>query len=86
MTQDEVLSMFRTEAERMPLAPAPAHEAILLLAQLLADSRGRLSKENFETLLQIGAAMYKQGKTEFNARADVASIMRDAARPPDPER
>jgi hypothetical protein len=78
MTQDEILAMFREEAERTPTAPAS--EAILALAQLLADSRGRLSKENFETLMSIGAALYKQGKSEFTARADIASIMQQSRR------
>lgn len=75
MTQEEILEMFRLEASRMPLEPIPAHETILVLADLLAQSRGRLSKENFETLVHVGGILYKAGSEQFNARQDVANVM-----------
>ncbi len=79
MTQDEVLDMFQSKADRMPLE-LPASEAIILeLAQLLAESQGRLSKETFETLLHIGGALYKEGRILFDARADVAAVMKKSA-------
>lgn len=80
MTQDEILEMFRAEASRMAVEAAPANEIILELAQLLADSRGRLSKENFETLVHIGGVLYKAGLEQFNARQDVAGIMQQSTR------
>lgn len=82
MTQDEILEMFRLEAARMPLEPVPSGETILALAQLLAESRGRLSKENFESLVRIGGVLYKAGLEQFNARQDVAGIMRTSPDPP----
>jgi hypothetical protein len=59
----------------MPEQGPPKSQLILGLAQLLADSRGRLSKENFETLVQLGAALYKEGNSQYQARSDVDSIM-----------
>lgn len=79
MTQDEILGMFRSEADRIPLELPIANEIILELAQLLAESRGRLSKETFETLVHIGGVLYKKGRNQFDARADVAAIMKQSA-------
>lgn len=45
MTQNEILNIFREEAEKIPSEAAPLNEVILALAQLLADSRGKLSKK-----------------------------------------
>ncbi|GIZ50267.1 hypothetical protein [Noviherbaspirillum aridicola] len=81
MTQDEILEMFRHEAAGLPPEATPAHETILVLADLLAESRGRLSKENFETLVHVGAVLYRAGAEQFNARQDVADIMQHSARP-----
>lgn len=58
--------------------PKP-NSVVLELAQLLADSRGRLSKENFETLVRIGGVLYKEGLDQFVARSDIADIMKKSA-------
>lgn len=76
MTQDEILDMFRRQADEMPVESSSINITILELAQLLADSRGRLSKENFETLVRIGATLYKKGRDQSDARSDVAVIMK----------
>ncbi|WP_194727400.1 hypothetical protein [Noviherbaspirillum malthae] len=76
MTQDEILSMFRTQAQHLEADSSALTTAILNLAQLLADSRGRLSKENFETLVLIGGALYKHGHNQFLGKQDVDDIMR----------
>lgn len=75
MTQDEILNIFRQEADKMSSDAAPLNDVILALAQLLADSRGKLSKENFEVLSKIGGVLYKEGKIQFNAKSDVDTIM-----------
>lgn len=79
MTQNEILEMFRSEADKMPLELPVANVIILELAQLLAESRGRLSKETFETLVHIGGVLYKEGRILFDARADVSAIMKKSA-------
>lgn len=79
MTQDEILDMFRQQSASMPHALPRSNSVILDLAQLLADSRGRLSKENFETLVRIGGVLYKEGLDQFDARSDVAEIMKKSA-------
>ena len=59
----------------MPQQEAPKSDLILGLARLLAESRGRLSKENFESLVELGAALYKEGHSQYQARSDVDIIM-----------
>lgn len=76
MTQDEILDMFRQQSANMSEVFPRPNSVILELAQLLADSRGRLSKENFETLVRIGGVLYKEGLDQFDARSDVANIMK----------
>jgi hypothetical protein len=74
MTQDEILDMFRQRAETLD-ASTTANGTINDLANLLAQSRGRLSKENFDALLQIGAVLYKDGLSQFRARSEVTAMM-----------
>ena len=75
MTQDEILSMFREQADKVEMETPMLNTVIMELAQLLADSRAKLCKENFEALVRIGAALYKEGRTQFHAKSDVDTIM-----------
>lgn len=85
MTQDEIVSMFRQHAASLPPESLSLNSVILELAQLLADSRGRLSKENFETLVRIGGVLYKEGNSRFQACSDVNDIMKKSAENRKPE-
>lgn len=76
MTQDEILGIFREQADKAQTALPTLNAVILELAHLLADSRGKLSKENFETLIRIGGVLYKEGQNRFDAKSDVAAIMK----------
>lgn len=78
MTQSDVLDLFRKQAATLGEVPATQNEIIFKLAQLLADSRGRLSKEIFEELVFIGAVMYQEGMGQFKARAEVATLMKNS--------
>ncbi|MGV3742324.1 MAG: hypothetical protein ACO1NO_08440 [Burkholderiaceae bacterium] len=79
MTQDEILDLFRQQAADMQAGQPAQSDLILNLAQLLADSRGKLSKENFDALVHIGASLYKSGQDQFDARRNVSDIMRRSA-------
>lgn len=79
MTQDEILDMFRQQSDCTTQELPTLNEVILELAQLLADSSERLSKENFETLVWIGGVLYKKGRDRFDAQSDVAKIMKNSA-------
>ena len=79
MTRDEILEMFRQQSDGAAQELLERNAVILELAQLLADSRGRLSKENFDTLIRIGGVLYGEGRDRFNARSDVAEIMKTSA-------
>ncbi|WP_151638876.1 hypothetical protein [Noviherbaspirillum aerium] len=78
MTKDEVLGMFREQAKTDTTESPLMNTIILDLAGLLAESRGRLSKENFDALVRIGGALYKEGHSQYQARTDVGVIMKNA--------
>jgi hypothetical protein len=75
MTTEEILAMFRKQASILDKDCPEQNDLILELAELLADSRGRLSKENFSTLVGIGAGLYKEGHSQYQARSDINAIM-----------
>jgi len=78
MTPEDVIEMFRQHAatsaleDRGPMLASVIHE----LAQLLADSRGRLPKETFDTLVRLGGLLYREGNSQFHAKSDVDAIMK----------
>lgn len=82
MTQDDVLGLFRQQAATLGEVQSTQTDIIMRLAQLLADSRGRLSKENFEELVHIGAVMYQESAAQFRARTEVAAIMNKSDQQP----
>lgn len=83
MTQEEILTMFREQATKLPSDASSLSAATLELAGLLADSRGRLSKENFEALVRIGGVLYKNGHDQFHGKNDVDAIMKHSHKKPD---
>ena len=76
MTQDEVIELFRAEAATLGTLPHTQRDIIHQLATLLAESKGRLSKDNFETLVHIGAVMYQEGLGKYRAGVEVAATMK----------
>lgn len=80
MTQEQILGLIREQASHMQHEPPNLNIAILDLAQLLADSRGRLSKENFEALVRIGAVLYKEGNSRFHAKSEVDLLMKQSVK------
>lgn len=76
MTRDDVLELFRKQAATLGEVKSSQSDIILKLADLLAESKGRLSKENFEELLHIGAVMYQEGLGQFRARTELAATMK----------
>lgn len=75
MTKEDILDLFRQRAAMLGEVKDSQHDIIMDLAQLLAESRGKLSKENFEMLVHIGAVMYQEGLRDYRARVEVANTM-----------
>lgn len=80
MTQDEILELIRQHANTLAnQAQAPMlNDIILRLARLLSESRGKLSKEDFNTLIHIGSVLYREGDSQFQARTDINAIMKNS--------
>jgi hypothetical protein len=75
MTQSDVIELFRQQSAMLGEVKSTQHDIIMSLAQLLADSTGRLSKENFESLVHIGAVMYQEGLGQYRARSEIEATM-----------
>jgi hypothetical protein len=79
MTREEILDMFRQQSSAMVDQSLDLNAVILTRAQLLADSSGRLSKENFEGLVAMGGVLYREGSRRYQGRSDIAAIMSHSA-------
>lgn len=85
MNQDDILSMFRQNAQEYQSDPPALNLLILELASILADSKGRFSKEDFEAFIRMGSVLYKIGDSQFQARKDVSDIMKSSLEPKEDE-
>lgn len=77
MEKNVVLDMFRKRANEMDDHPSYQH-LVDELASLPAESRGKLAKEDFDHLVELGAALYKAGLSQYEARDDIAELMRES--------
>ncbi len=82
MTSEHIIELFRQHARTIPLEAQGSmlNNVIQELALLLADSRGRLPKETFETLVRIGGKLYREGDSQYHAKSDVDAIMKKSSR------
>lgn len=78
MTQTEILELFRQQASLLaPESQVPTLNNIIVeLAKLLAESRGKLPKENFDSLVHIGSVLYREGNSRYEAHTDMDAIMK----------
>jgi hypothetical protein len=81
MNQDDILSMFRQNAREYQSELPVLNPMIFELARILADSKGRFSKEDFEAFIRMGSVLYKIGDSQFQARRDVSEIMKTSLEP-----
>lgn len=49
---------------------------IVELSELMAESRGKLSKENFDSLVHIGGVLYREGNSRYEAHTGMDAIMK----------
>lgn len=80
MTQDEVLELFRSQADTLGDVQDTQSDIILKLAQLLADTQWHLSEEKFNALVHIGAVMYQEALGKFRAKTEVSETMERSLR------
>ena len=78
MTRKDIVELFKREARFLE----PLHEAqstiIVELAEVIACIHGNIRQDSFDTLVRIGAIMYRDGLDQFRARKEVAAIMQHA--------
>lgn len=82
MTSEQIIELFRQHAGTIALeAQGPmVSNVINELAQLLANSRGTLPKETFESLVRIGGVLYREGNSQYHAKSDVDAIMKKSSK------
>lgn len=75
MTREDVLALFIEEANKLEKTHIRQDDIILQLAQLVADCDPVLQKESCDTLVKIGAILYKANRSRKQARDDIAVTM-----------
>jgi hypothetical protein len=75
MSQDDVLQVFRQQADMLGAIQDSQRDIILALAEVLAEAEPYMQKRHFDTLVHIGAVMYQEGLAQFNARSETDTLM-----------
>lgn len=78
LTREEVLKLFREEADRLDKKYIRQDDTIAQFAQLLAEAKTMLPEKNFADLVKIGAILYKANHSRKRARAEIATTMRES--------
>jgi hypothetical protein len=81
MNQGDVIALFKQEAATLGRIEASQSDIILKLAQLIADVNRKLSPSDRERLLYIGAVMYQEASSQFEARKEMDSLMKTSVDP-----
>jgi hypothetical protein len=80
MTQDEVLELFRIQAETLGEVQATQSDIILRFAQLLSEMQWRVPEEKFNEFVSIGAIMYQEALGKFRAKTEISDTMERSLR------
>lgn len=59
MTADDVLRLIRFDADKYELSAA---DALPALTEILAEQTGKISVDDFTTLIAIGSVLYRQAR------------------------
>lgn len=78
MTREEVLQLFREEADNLDKKYIRQDDTIAEFAQSLAEAKAMLPEKNFADLVKIGAILYKANHSRKRARAEIATTMRES--------
>lgn len=75
MSQQEILELFRTQAQHLHRSYHRLDDIVLMLANSIASSSACLKKEDFDALVYIGSVLEKEGAKRSRARVEVAQTM-----------
>lgn len=78
MTQDDVLQLFEQEAGKPGNTRLGWNDMIRALARVIAGSGNSLSEKDFDTLVCIGATLYRNSVSRDRAQSEIASTMRES--------
>lgn len=78
MSKDEILELFERESETLGNAYQREQDTIDQLAVLLATVSSRITQEEFDSVLQIGATLCRKANMRAQARADIALTMQES--------
>jgi hypothetical protein len=77
MDRDQVIQLFKSRANALEGTHSRGQDTVYLLAEVIASCGACLSKEDLDSLIQIGGTLVKYGDSLSRARADVAATMQD---------
>jgi len=78
MKQNDVLDRFKAVASTLGKIEPTQSDAILKLAQIIADASHRLTEEEIDRFVNVGAVLYQEALSEHRARTEVDLTMRDS--------
>ena len=78
MDRDQVIHLFKSKAKALEGTHSRGQDIVFLLAEVISRCDSCLSKEDFDSLIQIGGTLVKYGDSLSRARAEVAATMKDS--------
>jgi hypothetical protein len=75
MNRDQVIELFKSRAKALEGTHSRGRDIVFLLAEVISRCGPCFSKEDLDSLIQIGGTLVKYGDSLSRARAEVAATM-----------
>jgi hypothetical protein len=79
MDQSDVLLRFREVSLTLGRIEPSQSDAILRLGQVIANASSRLTEDEIDELVRVGAVLYQEALSQREARADLETTMRESS-------
>jgi hypothetical protein len=79
MDQRDVLLRFREVSLMLGRIEPSQSDAILRLGQVIANASSRLTEDEIDELVRVGAVLYQEALSQREARADLETTMRESS-------
>lgn len=77
MERDQVIQLFKSKAKALEGTHSRGQDTVFLLADVVSHCESFLSKDDLDSLIQIGGTLVKYSDSLSRARAEVAATMQD---------